>query len=440
MDLTKLARSAIQVGGALPSMKPGNAEGIDSKIRYQYLAMDTSEYADTYGVYASNCYDTEAQGIDLNDWYKYVPVRIRVAPVGSSATGETMLDDWQKIFIIAPIEINYIGQGAMMEFEGNTWIVYKPENVGGVIGNAIVRRCNSVINTLDYYGNIVATPMSFAKMGTQGNAPQINENMILSKNYMNCICQLNAVTKEFRENTRFIQGNAAYTMRGLNNFTREFTNDPDSAHLLTFTIERSEPLEQDNLELGVADYYSFSWRIVLNAPVEIPVGGSRSIGIKSVRNGVEAADSVEYPIGYLFTSSDESILSVDESGTLTANATGTATITVTLEQNPTIQSSVEITVAESGGGSQGYVAFTSSPVTALREGDSATITAAYFKGGEESGDTVNFTFSGAPESAYTSAQDGNTVTVTAMRAANLPLTITATANGSEETIAIRLVT
>ena len=437
-DLKQLAQNASMLGGASLSFGVKNGAVIDSGMRHQFFADETEAYAEIYGPIASNVYDTECQGIDLADWYKYVPVRIRVQPAAQSTTGETMLDDWQRIHVIAPTTVTYIGQGAMLTFEGNTWIVYKPQNIGGVLGGAVVRRCNSVINVLDYYGNIVAIPMSFARMSTQGNAPQISENMILSKNYINCICQLNEYTSQFTENSRMILGKAAYAMRGLNDFTREFTQDADSAHLLSFTIERTEPLEQDSIELQCADYYSFSWELRVNVRQQMQEGTAQTIQVQSVRNGEQVAGSAEHPISYLFSSSNEEILSVDANGVVTAHEASDepVTVTVTLDQNPEIQQEIVFTVSQAV---PDYLAFTTSEVTELRELQSAELEAHWFSGGAATDETVTFTFSGAPESAYqiqTIAQ--NKIRVTAMAAATAPLTVTASARGQSVTRSIWL--
>lgn len=436
-QLQKYAASAAMLGGAHFSRAPSNSDGINTGQHYQYFVDETQAYAEYYGPLASNCYNTEAQGINLDDWYSYVPIRIRVSPAAQSSTGETMLDDWQRIKIIAPVHINYIGQGALMNFEGNTWIVYKPTNVGGVIGDAVIRRCNSVINVLDYYGNIVSIPMSFAKMNTQSNAPQVSENMILSKNYLQCICQLNDYTKQFTENTRMILGKAAYAMRGLNDFTREFTDQADSAHLLSFAIERTEPLEQDSIELQCADYYSFTWKLALTGPDTMIPGATRAVSVQSIRNGEIVTDTEENPVSYLFASSDTDVLTVDETGAVTAVGEGSATITVTLAQNPNITQSMEITVAESAGNS---VSFTTTIFPTLREMDSMSITAAYFEGGAETEEPVAFKFSGAPQSTYQAVVDGNTCTITALAASIPPLVVTASKNEYSVSAEVRLIT
>lgn len=420
-SLEQLAKSAGALNGVIFAPRAGTSP-LDSGLNPQYGRSWAQNYANDMGAAASDCYDAESQGLDKADFYNYIPVKIRSAFATTGISGELMPDDWQRVHIIAPARYTNIGQGAYMKYAGNTWIVYKPRNMSATLGQAIVRRCNAVINVLDWYGNIVSVPMSYAKMNTLGNASSSNDNSILAKNYISVICQKNEHSADFRENTRFILGQAAYAMRGMNDFTREYTDDPDSVHILSFTIERTEPLPQDNMELQVADYDSFKWDIGLTAQAEMNVGATQTISVISRRNGVSVATSEEHPISYYFTSSDEDVLTVDDSGFVTAIGEGSATITAVLDQNNAISESIDISVAAAG--SSGVI-FTLEPPAILGEGESATVTAAVLQDGVASSDIVTWSFAGAPESAYSAEIDGNSITLTAYAASPVPLTITA---------------
>lgn len=433
-DLKKIAKSAAMLGGR--PMNRSTGKGYDTGLTKQYFAEATQDYTEEYGDLASNCYDAECQGLDSEDFYTYRKVKIRVFPAASSRTGELMPDDWQEMYIIKPTGLNYVPQGAYLTFAGNKWLVYKGKNVGTVLGSAIIRRCNSVINVLDWYGNIVSVPMSFSKMATLGNASHASENSIIAKNYISCICQKNEYSSAFAENTRMILGKAAYSMRGLNDFTREFTDEPGSIHLLTFTIERSEPLEQDSIELQCADYFSFSWDIRITAATSMRVGSSQQLNITSVRMGTEVNSTEKHPISYAFSSSDPDVMTVSESGIITAAGIGTATITATLVQNPKISKSIQMESAESGGT---YLAFTNTPIHALAEFEEYTVSAALFQSGEVTDEPVTFTFTGAPVSSYEVVRSGkNGVTIRCYIASTTPLTIGAESGGERAEMIIWL--
>lgn len=442
-DITQMAHTAGTLSGAnwFPTM---NSVGKTDGLQTQYFADETRAYAQQVGHLASNVFKADCQGLNQDDFYAWRKVKLRSIRAAQAQTGETMPEDWQRIYIFDPANVNYLPQGAMLRYNDNTWIVYKGKNIAAIHGSAVVRRCNAVIHLLDYYGNVVTVPMSYAKMGTLGNATHATENTITSKNYMSCICQLNDLSWKFTENTRIILGNTAYQMRGLDNFTREYTDDPDSIHLLTFTIERTELQPYDSVEYQVADYGGFSWRLAVTWNNSMTIGAKQTIGVRSIRSGATVESTEENPITYLFASSDESVATVDENGIVTGIGEGTVEITVSLAQNPAITETVslEIPAAESN-----YVTFTTTIPSSLTEGTSVILGAQYFSNGVPTNWPVTFTFSGAEKAAYSAEKttgdfaalagddtlsdstmsgtltDGSYYKLTAYRAAAKPLTI-----------------
>lgn len=461
-DIAKMARTAGTLCGVGYSM-PSNRVNADKSLQTQYFQNETVAYVQEMGMYASNVYAADCQGLDHDHFYNWKKIKLRSIRAAQAQTGETMPDDWQRIYIISPAGYTYIPQGAMLKYADNTWIVYKGKNMEAVHGAAIVRRCNAVINLLDWYGNVVTVPISYAKMGTLGNAPHTTENTITSKNYIACICQMNEYSRQFHENTRIILGDTAYAMRGLDDFTREFTDDPDSVHLLTFTIERVEVQPFDNIELGVADYDGFSWRISVDWNNSMVVGASQTLRVTSRRNNAVVDDSAEHPIGYTFTSSDENVLTVDENGVVTATGEGEATITVALKQNPGITKSVVIEVPAQ---ENEYVAFTTTVPKTMHEGESIEISAVFFHNGLATNWPLDFTLSGPENGMYSysrfyphdseaisgddahsgddtltgDADTNNTIRLTVYYASPKPLTITATHGDYSATATIRIIT
>lgn len=395
-DITTIAKTAATLSGRGNIPMP-NRTYTDGSLQTQYFQSETQAYTQEMGQYASNVYIADCQGLNTQDFFAWRKVRLRSIRAAQAQTGSTMPGDWQRVYIIDPANYTYLPQGAMLKYADNTWIVYKDKNISAVLGSAIVRRCNAVINLLDWYGNIVNVPISYAKMETLGNATHATENTITSKNYIACICQLNEYSEQFTENTRIILGKTAYAMRGLDDFTREFTDDPDSVHLLTFTIERTELQAYDSAEYGVADYWGFSWEITVDFNNSMVAGNSQRLNVISRRNGAAVSSSEEYPIGYIYTSSDENVLTVDENGVVTAVGEGEAEITVALAQNPSKARTVAIEVPAS---ESNYVAFTTTLPNVMHEGTSIVIGAQYFSNGVATNWPVNFTFSGAEEGAY----------------------------------------
>ena len=457
-NITQMAKTAGTLSGVSIFPK-SNRQYTDGSLQPQYAQNETVAYAQQMGQYASNVFAADCQGLNPDDFFEWRRVKLRSIRAAQAQTGSTMPGDWQRIYIINPANYTYLPQGAMLKYADDTWIVFKDKNIAAVHGSAIVRRCNAVVNVLDWYGNIVHIPISYAKMETLGNAPHTTENTITSKNYIACICQLNENTESWTENTRILLGKTAYAMRGLDDFTREFTDDPDSVHLLTFTIERVEVQPHDNVQLGVADYGGFSWEIAVNWNNSMRVGQTQTLSVSSRRNDSAVADTEEHPISYYFESSDESVLTVDENGLVTAVGEGATSVTVSLAQNTDITQTVEIEVPAA---ETEYVAFTTTLPNRMREWESMEIGAAFFQNGMKTNYTVEISVGGAEPGAYSvnrtyssegvaisgtersiEAGDANTdsrITLTAYHASQKPITITASYGSYTATAEIYLIT
>lgn len=428
-NAAKMARDSLMLNGNTPKVRTTRSR-YDEGLRTQYFADPTRLYADQIGEVASNVYEAQCQGIGSGYWYDWTPLLIRVSPAAIASTGETMPDDWQKLHVLKPLGVDTVPIGAYLTFAGNTWIVYKGRNMGSVMGDGIIRRCNAVINTLDYYGNVVSVPMSYAKIGTLGNASHATENSIVAKNYISCVCQVNEISRNFAENTRLVLGNMAYAMRGVNNFTREFTDDPDSVHLMTLTIERSELLPQDSVEKQCADYGSFSWELHVKSKNVMQTNARQTLSVSSVRNGKTVTSSADHYFSYNYKSSNTNVATVNGFGEVVGVGIGTAEITVTLAQNENISVSTQIQV-------EGSVLINSfqlfdEPCAELKEYETTLISAGIVTGtGAVDWSGVHFTFSGPPENCYEAVESGfGKCAITCYIPSDIPLTVTVTSDNA----------
>ena len=436
-DLNKLARNSAMLNGTTPYRKTQKSR-YDEGLQRQFFGDGTRDYATEAGPIASNVYWALCQGLDRENFYNFKPVILRPAGAAKSATGETMPDDWQRVHVLKPRWVSELPPGAYLTFAGNTWIVYKGTNIASVQGDGIIRRCNSVINVLDWYGNIVSVPMSYAKMGTLGNASHATENSIVAKNYISCVCQLNEYSAAFAENTRLILGKAAYSIRGLNDFTREFTDDQDSVHMLTFTIERSAPLPQDSMEKQCADYFSFRWELSVQGLDRMNVGQKQTLTVQSTRMGESVSSTEERPITYLFESDSPEVLTVDAEGNVNAVGAGTAEITVRLAQNTDILQTWQVEVQEAPSGTS--VQFLETVPAELREMESTQIRAAVVTDGEARAEALEIRLSGAGKYAYSVSKTGeNTWRVDCYAASARPLIVEVSdGNGHSASTKIKL--
>ena len=76
-DLNKIARDAILLG-VTGTVRKSNSAAKRTGLQKQYFRDETLLYTEDVGALASNVYETASQGINFNDWYSYVPIKIRV--------------------------------------------------------------------------------------------------------------------------------------------------------------------------------------------------------------------------------------------------------------------------------------------------------------------------------------------------------------------------
>ena len=127
---------------------------------------------------------------------------------------------------------------------------------------------------------------------------------------------------------------------------------------------------------------------------------------------------------------------MDENGVVTAVAEGTCNIKCTLDKNDEVWAEWPLTVAQPSTGNT--VDFLTVPPEKLNAFGTATITAACITDGEEVPDTVEWSFSGADEDAYTANTDGNTVLIACWKGSVEPLMVTASWNGESVSVIIKL--
>lgn len=384
-----------------------------------HWAYDTAQYYATVGLCASNVFDGLVQGINQDDWYAWTPVKLRASLLVEPTTGDELSSTWQKIVILDK-NINYLSNGAYVRFNNSTWIVFNPENVAQEIGVAVVAKCTTTYNNYDWYGNLVKTPMYFAKGMMLASEPFFQEYSILPDGYNHAILQLNKATKGIINNTRIILGKSAFVVSGLVDFAREFTDDEDSVHVLRTDIRATETMPADDLINHVAEGDNLEVKILVSGIDKVSETGSAALTATLQRNGVLTGATEEHPITYKWESSDESIATVDENGVVTGISEGECTIRVVLEQNPLVHTNFSMTVEALV--LEDYVAFVTAVPDKMYAFDSLTIKASYFENGIETEDSVSYLVAGCSCDV-----DGNELTLYAS-SAGTTITVTATAH------------
>ena len=306
-----------------------NRWGKEAALAYQTIAP-----------YAGNVYEAKVQGLDYEHFDNWTDCLIRCAPVVDSTTGENISEDWQRVMIIDR-HIDFIPAGAYMEFNNNLWIVYNPENVSSDIATCVVQRCNTTYNHLDWYGNIIRTPMAVAKGKVLASSPYYMEYSSVMDGYGHAVLQYNEETTDIHDNTRFLLGNSAYAFYGVVNYAQEFTGDDNSVHIIKTDFRVNEIIPSDDRVNRVANGAGFRFTISLRVKRDGNLG-TQVLEPVFQRNGETVVSAEEHPITPVWASSDEVVATVDENGVLTVCGVGDAVITCSLKENPNVKATAEV--------------------------------------------------------------------------------------------------
>lgn len=427
-------RNALLTAGK-PYLQRGTNSPYNGDTQTQYFADASRAFARKNLRWSSNMVLAQVQGLDDNDFYAYKPLRIRTAMMIDPTTGKNLGSDWQKIMVENP-KIDFLPLGAKVIFNGNTWLVVNPMNVQSITGTSVIRRCNAVWNHLDYYGNILHEPFCYGQgAGDLATGNSVKEGMILIDAYQHSVMQLNPETEEIMHNRRMILGHQAYTVRGVQDFAQEFTEDISSVHIQYFDLESAEPLAIDDMENRVADGLSFQWKISLPEEVQMKAGQEETFVPASYRNGSSEAES---GVEYLWSSSDENILFVGAEGRVKAGQEGNASILCSLKNNPSITVQMAVTVVSKETSIPASLEWITSIPEQLSKYDECTIEAAYYADGVKTEESITYSFSGPDDAAYSAAQSGNIVQVKCWLPSTQPLVMTAECKNIIKTVEIKL--
>ena len=424
-DIQKYLGNVSVVSGRLTAPKE-NEPGQYSNRGYPYLNTASTRFYEEYAKYASDYFvNVEAQGLNPENAYEWETVTMRVADLVKTSAAMQRQFDNHKMVLLDKMKYAYVPRGAKFVLMGSVWLCTNPENISGSDGIGVIQRCNATWRHLDWFGNVLAEPFVVETDIMRANAPDPQYNMNIVKGYFNVKCQYNIWTAQIDDNTRLILGSNCYVVTGFSDHFQEFTGNDCSVRMLEFTIRRDEINDTIDDRAGrVAGGKTFSWEILLQGKPTATVGDTFRCTATSIRNGEEVSPNNEIAsFQYIWTTDDENVATVDENGEVTAVGEGSCNIVCTLKQNDEIWSAWPVAVESA---EEGYsVDFASTPPNVLRAYGNAVLTAVCLQDGETVEGTVEWTFAGADETAYSYAINENTVTISCWGGSVEPLTVTA---------------
>lgn len=394
----------------------------------QYMADRVRKFDSNRAYLASDYFNAEVQGLSVDDFYKWINTNIRLSDLSSndskSFTG-SKTDDF-KLVLFPEKHIDYFPIGAKIKTAGSVWLSINPSNVSSVKPTAVVARCNSSYNSFDYYGNVVTEPIVVERYAMMNNSNETPNNLVLPDGYFNVTCQLNDNTKQIKQNYRLILGSQSFYVTGVTDFIQEFSGDRDSCHLLNFTIRKEENInEYDDLEKTfIANGKNSIYSATLDGADKIKVGQIAQLTAHFSLNDVEILPTEDKPLTWIYSSSDNGVVSVNANGEITANKNGNAIITATLAENTAITATLEVAVA--GDVNEPYVAFLGVLPTEITQYDEAVVKARYYEEGAKTNKPLSWSFGGAKDNCYvaTIAPKQMSAQIQCLKASVEPLVVT----------------
>lgn len=274
-------------------------------------------------------------GFDIDIYNKETKdyVNYEVAILSTKTTQE-----YEAANIIARIGAG-LEKGTLFKWQGNDWLIlkqmFRPDQPGF---NGIAYRCTGYLKWIDEKTNELHVQPAYIRSGRITNAlgvtPDVNrvyDNIVMHDTDWNMM----AATQQnlaLHPEMRFIIKGQAYRVTNVDNVSI------DNVSILSFTDDKL--LDSDDIINGIAysDEYSYKISCSIKDKVCLYAGDISQLPVTILRDGVQ----VDEP--YHLISSDPAI--VEAEGTaLIGRGIGTATITVVLDRNDTITSTILVDVS-----------------------------------------------------------------------------------------------
>ncbi len=223
--------------------------------------------------------------------------------------------------------------------ESDTWLVTGYDDLYGERKTAFIQKCGSskikwydANNKLQEWDCMVGVPNS------RGGGFVTDRYMVTSTGYLPIVVQSNLHTRKITKNQRFIFGTSVYAVTFIDDFSGSKGNN-----LIKFELTFDDVMDEDDFDAGIA-YNSWANKEysinILNNDIDGIVGDSFTIDAKVYYNDNETEDELVY------TTLDDSIVTVDESGEILLVGTGETQVKVSLVDNDDVYSYLSVNCVE----------------------------------------------------------------------------------------------
>ena len=220
--------------------------------------------------------------------------------------------------------------GDIIETPNDTWLIVRLESENIVYQKWIAEKCNSNLKWIDENGAIRSYPCIFYFNTKSNFGVEEKPIMVLPDGRRQVVVQNNEHTRKLNRSKRFIFGGVAYKVIDF-----DTVSDPG---LVNLSLEEDQIKSTDNLDLGIADYFSnisnYTIEIANGENLTVEVGSYVQINTFVRKDGIIVNEELTY------FSSDETIAIVDENGLVSFISEGQVVITVSLKNNNNISNTI----------------------------------------------------------------------------------------------------
>ncbi len=210
-------------------------------------------------------------------------------------------------------KIDEIKTGDIVNHKSNDWLIFTHTDDNRVYEKGKMRLCNSTLKWQDDEGNIQEYPCIIFR--PTGSGTDTDKYMTLPDKQYYVMVQSNIDTNKLKRDNRFIFFDNAWNTIFI---------DRSKDGLLTLTIKEGNVSEGDDVSNRIADYIDHTYTVTINnKPTELNTGDTLQLDVTAYMDGTEVSSP-----SLTFTSSDDTVATVDSGGLVEAVAEGTVTITV----------------------------------------------------------------------------------------------------------------
>jgi|GEM_PF-2298717 len=242
--------------------------------------------------------------------------------------------------IVTAIPGQSVNVGYLYFWNNEYWLtVQNDHQLGDMYDRGTMIRCYSSIKWLDENGDIRESWFCFKSDSATNFGITDGKVIIMPNERRNITIQNNEWSRKIEKDKRFILDGRGWRVTSVDRLIDGIIN---------LTLEEGfYNKDTDNMDLRIADYYenihSYSIKILNGESAVASVGDALQLSIdaKDMKNG--SVVSTNLPITY--SSSNEAVATVSESGVVEMLTDGEVTITASLTDHPSIHTSILLSIS-----------------------------------------------------------------------------------------------